>query len=207
MTQTYKLTDVQVLRVTEPMALLACLWLFDAEWQGVLRVAAFLLGSFLLYPLNTVSAGACSSMVTKLALPESHTWTRWSMAWWLARERLIMFDTLMAVSAGQLCGPWVIRSLLAYEGVTQNTLGCICFAAMVCQAMVAYLGLELLPTQVWQTESPASPTAVKAPMSPMSKASMSGALSANLQHGAPPATSLLDEPRPMHEESNVVEIK
>jgi MFS family permease len=157
-----KLGDVQVLRVTEPMALLACLWLFDAEWPGVMRAAAFLLGAFLLYPLNTVSAGACSSMVTKLAVPyDSSKRTSWACrdpSWWLARERLIIFDTLMGVSAGQLCGPWVIRAVLAHEGVTQNSLGCICFAAMVCQAMVAYLGLELLPEQVWTSpiSSPAS---------------------------------------------------
>lgn len=157
-TSTFHLGDVQVLRVTEPTALLACLWLFDAEWPGRLRAAAFLLGSFLLYPLNTVSAGACSSMVTKLAAPDTGQkrtgWACLDANWWLAREQLIAFDTLMGVSAGQLCGPWVIRSVLAHEGVTQNTLGSICFAAMVCQAMVAYLGLELLPDQVWSGSAP-----------------------------------------------------
>jgi len=160
-----KLGDVQVLRVTEPMALLACLWLFDAEWKGALRAAAFLLGSFLLYPLNTVSAGACSSMVTKLAAPETHKRAAWAWAcgepsWCLARERLIIFDTMMGVSAGQLCGPWLIRTVLAHEGVTQNTLGSICFAAMVCQAMIAYLGLELLPEHIWTSPQPSSHTVI-----------------------------------------------
>jgi len=133
------LDDIQLLHATEPMAFLACFWLVDAQWPGSFRILAFLIGSFLLYPLNTVSAGICSSLVTKLAVNQKQ-WANGHRdpGWWFARERLVLYDTMMAVSAGQLCGPWLVRSVLAHHGVTQDTLALVCMCAVGAQMLIVW---------------------------------------------------------------------